>query len=82
MAKAVPVQVRPWAPYQRPVVITGDLKAPFIGVFFVVETEAISIAATKPLALNSLSIELSAAALPLNHLRLTFVCDKACRESI
>ena len=33
MAKAVPVRVRPWAPYQSPVAITGDLKAPYIGVF-------------------------------------------------
>jgi hypothetical protein len=33
VAKAVPVQVRPWAPNQSPVVIAGDLRAPFIGAF-------------------------------------------------
>ena len=33
MAKAVPVRVRPWAPYQSPVVIAGDLIVPYIGAF-------------------------------------------------
>jgi hypothetical protein len=33
VAKAVPVQVRPWAPTQSPVAITGDLIAPLIGAF-------------------------------------------------
>tara|TARA_R110002153_G_scaffold231789_1_gene384982 strand:+ start:1474 stop:1695 length:222 start_codon:yes stop_codon:yes gene_type:complete len=27
------IQVRPWAPYQSPVAITGDLIAPYIGAF-------------------------------------------------
>jgi hypothetical protein len=33
VAKAVPVQVRPWAPTQRPVIFIGTLKAPLVGAF-------------------------------------------------